>query len=134
MLVYSKYSKLLDSVVSLRHAFTTRGKENKSLCILRFKAARVLKPISFNSSYCPKSRKIKWNSTFQENTKILKIINIVSCIWLSIFYYHLFTFYRYEMPSYMWGTVLSSSSSKRLQHGKQNFHFIFWFIKRKRNC
>ncbi len=134
MLVYSKYSKLLDSVVSLRHAFTTREKENKSLCILRFKVARVLKPISLNSSYCPKSGKTKRDSTFQENMEILKIINIVSCIWLSIFYYHLFTFYRYEMPSYMWGTVLSSSSSKRLQHRKTNLSLQKLIYKRKRNC
>jgi hypothetical protein len=35
------------------------------------------------------------------------------------------------MPSYMWGTVLSPSSSKRSQHEKQIFHSIFWFIKRK---
>jgi hypothetical protein len=38
------------------------------------------------------------------------------------------------MPSYMWGTVLSSSSSKRLQHRKTNLPLHFLIYKKKRNC
>jgi hypothetical protein len=36
------------------------------------------------------------------------------------------------MPSYMWGTVLSSSSSKRLQHRKTNLSLQKLIYKKKK--